>query len=401
MVAFLLSRLWKALGSNSAHSRALVFLAAGVFGLNFGFAAYQSTYTNFFVGNLGIDAFQMGALESLRELPGFLTAFILGSTLSFSPPLLAGFFALLFGFSIAGIATVTSWIQVALWLIMGSIGFHMWQPLQNSMAMDLAEPQKTGKRLGQINSVAAVASIAAMASVAILASFVDFQYRIFFIASGAIAFLFGLLVFKIPPTSRTIKKTRLVFKKRYRTYYLISFFEGARRQIFFTFSPFVLVKIFSLPVTTVSFTMFVSQALTLILAPYIGKTLDRIGPRTVLSISYILMIGDFLGYAYFRNIYVLLGLYALSSILMVVSVISLATYVNQLTDPMDLTPTLAMGQTIEHVAAVAMPLAGGILWDFFGYQTTFLIGTATAGCLLLAAQKIRTARKPTTSQTFM
>jgi len=101
------------------------------------------------------------------------------------------------------------------------------------------------------------------------------------------------------------------------------------------------------------------------------------------------MIGDFLGYAFIRNVSVLLLLYVLNSVLMIASTISRTTYINGIASSTDLTPSLAMEQTMDHVAAVILPLTGGILWGIIGYEATFFIGVAVATCLLLAAQKIK------------
>lgn len=373
----------------STRLRSLVYLALGVFGINFALAIYSSTYTNFLVNDLNIDAFQIGALESIREVPGLLSAFILGSMLRFSQPSLVGSFLLIFSLGIGGVSTVDSWIQVVLWCVVWSIGFHSWSPLSSSITLGLSEQKKEGKRLGQMNSVSSVAGMAAMASVVIFSSFFAMQYRLFFIVAGLIPIIGGFMAFRIRPTVKTFQKTRFVFKDRYRVYYVLNFLEGARRQIFLTFAPFVLVRVYGLDITVIALLMFVSRSLTFLSSPYLGKLVDRIGPRTTLTLSYILMIGDFLGYAFVRSVSVLLLLYVLNSVLMIASTISRTTYINGIASSTDLTPSLAMGQTMDHVAAVILPLTGGILWGIIGYEATFFIGVAVATCLLLTAQKIK------------
>ena len=375
--------------SVSSRLRSLIYLALGIFGINFALAIYSSTYTNFLVNDLNLDAFQIGALESIREIPGLLSAFILGSMLRFPQPSLVGSFLLIFSLGIGGVSTVDSWIQVVLWCVVWSIGFHSWSPLSSSITLGLSEQKKEGKRLGQMNSVSSIAGMAAMASVAIFSSFFAMQYRLFFIVASLIPVIGGLMAFRIPPTAKTFQKTRFVFKRRYRVYYVLNFLEGARRQIFLTFAPFTLVKVYGLDVTMIALLMFGSGALTFLSSPYMGKLVDGIGPRTTLTLSYILMIGDFLGYAFVHSVPVLLLLYVLNSVLMIASTISRTTYINRLASPTDLTPSLAMGQTMDHVAAVILPLTGGILWGIIGYEATFFIGVAVATCLLLAAQKIK------------
>ncbi len=372
----------------SSQRRSLIYLAAGFFCINFALAIYQSTSKNFFVNELNFDAFQIGALESIREVPGLLSAFILGSILQFPHSLLAGAFLLIFSFGIGGVSTVSGWIQVVPWLLIWSIGFHSWVPLSSSMTLSLSETEKEGKRLGQINSIAAIAAIIAMAAVMVFSSILEMQYRLFFIIAGTISVFGGLLVFKIPSTKKAFNKTRFVFRRRYSVFYVLSFFEGARRQMFVTFAPFALVKIYGLDVTAMALIMVIGRVITFLSSPYVGKLIDRVGPKTMLTLSYILMIMAFLGYALIHNVLVLIPLYILNSVLMIISRISRTTYINEIAPITDLIPSLAMGQTVEHIAAVIMPFTGGIIWGIFGYEVTFFIGVACAVCLLLFARKI-------------
>lgn len=369
--------------------RSLIFLAVGVFGMNFASAIYQSTYTNFLVNGIDIDAFQIGALESIREVPGLLSVLILGSMLRFPQPLLAGFALLVFSVGIGGVSTVNSWVQAVSWCLVWSIGFHSWSPLSRSMTLGLSDLKNEGKRLGQISSVASISSMIAMASVMVFSSLFAMQYRLFFIVAGIVSVMGGVVVFRIPPTVKTVRRTRFVFRSRYGVYYVLNFLEGARRQIFLTFAPFALVKVYGLNVTLMALLMFVSRALSFLSSPYLGRLVDRTGARRMLTISYILLIGDFLGYAYIRDVSVLLILYVLNTILMIVSLISRTTYINEISPISDLTPSLAMGQTMDHIAAVILPLTAGSLWGVFGYEATFIIGVAVATGLLITARKIR------------
>lgn len=372
--------------------RSLVLLAFGVFSLNFAFAIYGSTYTNFLVNELGIEAFQIGVLESIREVPGLLTAFILGPMLHFTQPLLASLFLMIFGLGMCGVSTVGDWIQVVFWSVIWSVGFHCWTPIRSSITLSLSEENEEGRRLGQMNSVASIAGMIAMAFVAIFSSLTAMRYRLFFIIGGLISIAGGLLVLRIRLKHESFRRTRLVFRRRYTIYYILNFLEGARRQIFLTFAPFALVKVYGLNVTAIALLMFVSRILTFFSSPYLGKLVDKVGSRLALTVSYVLMIGDFLGFAYIHDVYVLLFLYVLNSILMVVSYISQTTYINELSSITDLVPSLAMGQTMNHIAAVALPLTGGIMWDVFGYEATFFIGVAVALCSLITTQGIRPKR---------
>ena len=106
--------------------RSLAFLALGVFGIGFALGIYESTYTVFLIKELNIDPFRIGALESIREIPGLLSALLLGSVMHFPESILASFFLMIFGFGIGGVSTANSWLQIVLWSIVWSVGFHSW-----------------------------------------------------------------------------------------------------------------------------------------------------------------------------------------------------------------------------------------------------------------------------------
>jgi MFS family permease len=331
----------------------------------------------------------IGALESIREIPGLLSALLLGSVLHFPENILASLFLMIFGFGIGGVSTANSWFQIVLWSIIWSVGFHSWSPLSSSMVLSLSKKEEKGKRLGEINSISAIASMLAMASVALFSTFFSIQYRSFFLIAGIISFIPSFLIFKISKYKKSFEKVRFVFKREHRIYYILNFLEGARRQIFLTFAPLALIEIFNLDVGAIALLMLVSKAATFFSSPFIGKIIDRIGSYKMLTFSYIFMIIDLFGYVFIRNAQILIVLYVINSFLMTISMISRTTYISNLASIANLAPSLAMGQTMDHVAAVILPLTGGFFWQNFGYEATFLIGVAVAILLLFTAQGTR------------
>jgi predicted MFS family arabinose efflux permease len=68
---------------------------------------------------------------------------------------------------------------------------------------------------------------------------------------------------------------------------------------------------------------------------------------------------------------------------------SLNTYISRIADPEDLRPTLSMAVTMNHVAAVVMPLVGGYLWMAAGYETIFSTGLALSLVAFFVARGLR------------
>ena len=68
---------------------------------------------------------------------------------------------------------------------------------------------------------------------------------------------------------------------------------------------------------------------------------------------------------------------------------AVSTFFQKMGDPRDIAPTMAVGFTINHIAAVFLPAIGGLLW-MVDYRIPFFGGALLALVSLLAVQKIRT-----------
>jgi MFS family permease len=66
----------------------------------------------------------------------------------------------------------------------------------------------------------------------------------------------------------------------------------------------------------------------------------------------------------------------------------LTTYVCRLAPTAEHTATLSMGVAMNHVAAVAMPLTGGVLWATLGHRWTFMVGILAAALSVLAVLRL-------------
>jgi hypothetical protein len=67
--------------------------------------------------------------------------------------------------------------------------------------------------------------------------------------------------------------------------------------------------------------------------------------------------------------------------------IAIRTYFQKVGDPRDIAPSMAVGFTINHIAAVFLPAIGGLLW-IIDYRIPFLGGAAMALISLIAVQGI-------------
>jgi predicted MFS family arabinose efflux permease len=264
-------------------------------------------------------------------------------------------------------ATVNSYIALIAVAIIGSIGFHNWSPMQSALGMALTEKERSGRVLGFLASMGSLAAIVGMGLTALLST--TLNLRTFYIIGGVLMVLGGLLVFLIPSEIGDQKKEqpRLFLNKRYWLYYVLTFFEGSRMQVFGAFNTLVLVQEYGLNASEISIILLASSITNFIFAPRLGELIDKLGERITLSASYVLLALCFIGYATVHNVY-FLSLMLIGINLLVTLRIGLSTYVNRIAPPDELSPTLTAGVSINHITSVSMSFVAGILLSIVGYE---------------------------------
>jgi len=169
----------------------------------------------------------------------------------------------------------------------------------------------------------------------------------------------------------------LVLRKRYWLYYMLTFLEGWRKQVCIAFAGFLLVKQYGTPIQTMLVLWLVVHVSGWVMAPLIGKLIDRIGERRALVIYYTVLTVVFCGYGFIESQLFLQGLFVMDNMLFAFTMAQ-TTYVNRIAPRAEHTATLSMGVAMNHVASVVMPLTGGLLWNYFGYRWAFLTGVVAA-----------------------
>lgn len=365
--------------------RPFVLLLLTVFLADFGIGIQTATYPNFMVQQLDIHPDQLGVLESVRESPGFILVFIAALTMRIAEPVLGGIALLVEGLGMSAVYFVQTVNGLILVSFIWSLGLHTWMPLNQSIALATADEQTRGKRLGQMRSASALAQLTGMGMVALLAASIGLR-AVFLIAGGAIV-LGALSVLRIPRNLRKVEKPRLVFKRRYSIYYLLTFLEGCRKQVFITFAVFALVRVYGATVGEIAGLMVGVNLANLLLAPTIGHWIDRWGERRVLTVNYVCLVFIFLGYALVTYLPALFALYAADGIIFTLS-LALTTYLDRIAEPQDVMPTLSMGVTANHFAAILVPVTGGLAWATYGYQVFFFGGALVVLISLVVAQLV-------------
>jgi len=365
--------------------RGLLFLRLAVGLAGFAMALQMGLNANFMADEIGVSGFQLGLLEAVRESCGIVALGIVALLAGLSEPVVGAFMLVLFAVGLGAYTFVPSYGWVIAMSLVWSQGLHVWMPLPHSMGMGLAEEGRTGHRLGQIQAAGA-AGFGAGLAFALAMTLWGAPMRPLYLVAGGMGILAGLACLGIPRAIKT-PGPRLVFRRRYRLYYMLSFLEGWRKQIFICFAGFLLVREYNTPLWVMLVLWGIVQLIGCVSSPRVGRLIDRVGERRVLVFYFACLTLFFTGYAVIRIRAVLYVLFVIDSAFFVFAM-ALNTYVNKLAPPGERTPTLSMGVAMNHAAAVTMPLVGGILWTTVGYEWAFVAGVVAAFASIAVAWRL-------------
>jgi len=355
--------------------RGFVYLRLAVAGVGFALALQMGLNANFLVEEIGIDPSQLGLLEAVRESCGIVAFLLLALLAGFAEPMIGCAMLLIVAIGLSGYTFAPTLGWVIGMSVVWSKGLHVWMPLPRSMALSLAEPGRAGYYIGRMGRAGA-AGFGSGIGVAYLLSKAGVSIRPMYILAGIAIALAGFACLGVPRRIR-VEGPRLVFRRKYVLYYLLNFLEGWRKQIFLCFASYLLVQRHGTPVTTMLLLIGIVQTVGFVTAPRVGRLIDRIGERPILVFYFACLTCFFIGYAIIPYKHVLYVLFVVDSAFFVFAMAQ-TTYVSRIAPPSEHTATLSMGVATHHVAAVTMPVVGGIIWETYGYQWTFLIGAVAA-----------------------
>jgi predicted MFS family arabinose efflux permease len=268
-----------------------------------------------------------------------------------------------------------------------SFGFHYFETTNQSLTLQYFDHKITPWIFGKLRSYAAASNI--VIGIVILGLSVILSYLQLYLFLGAIIILAGIWGLYQNPTRKDIvpQHKKMILRKKYLLYYFLTFMAGARRQIFIAFAVFLLVKKFEFSVQEITVLFVVNNVINFFLSPLIGKAIIHYGERSVLSLEYSILILVFIAYAFVDSRLVVTILYILDHIVFNFS-IAIRTYFQKIADPADIAPSMAVGFTINHIAAVIIPALGGMVW-MIDYKLPFIAGAAMSLVSLSAVQMIR------------
>ncbi len=377
--------------------RELFLFGLATFAVGIGAYIFESTFNNFLDERFMVTPFQRSFLEFPRELPGFLVVFVSAGLAFLCSRRLSAFTMLL---SLVGILLIgflaPSYAIMTIWLFVYSLGQHVWFPLSSTIGMELAKEGQTGRRLGQLNAVYNAAKIGGTLLIVLGFQYFAFDFEHAFVIAAIGFAIAAMALFSMKSVEPKQAKTFLKLHKEYRLYYTLVTISGARKQLFITFAPWVLVTIFNQPTQIIATLLLIGGVIGILFQPILGSAIDRFGERFVLSSEAVILILICFGYgfaksAFSENIafYVVCACYLIDQMVFSVSM-ARSTYIKKIAiDPNHVQPTLTAGVTIDHIFSISAAILGGAIWNAWGFQYVFLFGAVLAAINFFVASQVR------------
>ena len=364
------------------------FLYILAIGSPIAFSVWQALLNNFAVEIASFGGKEIGVLQSLREVPGFLAFTVVFLLLIIRQQNFAIVSLILLGIGTALTGFFPSILGLYITTVIMSIGFHYLETLRISLSLQWLTKEEAPRMLGKLLSVHSASTLAILSILYIVVFVFEPNYPWLYVVAGLLAVIIGIFCqFSFPQFSEKVEQHKeLVFRKRYWLYYALTFLAGARRQIFMVFAGFLLVQKFGFPLDKMVLLFLVNAGITIWVAPKLGILIGMIGERKALTLEYVALIIIFLGYAVVDNVNIALALYILDNVFFSIS-FAISTYFQKIADPADIASTSGISFTINHIAAVLLPALLGLIW-MENHGAVFLIGACIAGASLILVRAI-------------
>lgn len=377
--------------------RSLIVYLAGVLCMAAAMGMNESLFNNFLADTFHLSPQARGGLELPRELPGFLVVVMTGvlCMLPITRVGMVGTATLALGLAGLGLLGQSYGWMLAM-MILASAGMHLMQPVDATISLALSDKRREGRRLGQVGAVNTVGVVLGTGAVWLLFDKVSPQYSRGFLCAAVLAGLAAMFYTALNIPHLHGRRSRLILRKQYSLYYILEFLFGARKQIFITFGPWVLIRVYGLPAPSIAKLLMIGALIGIVFKPLAGWVIDRFGERTVLVADGLVLSIVCLGYGYAgwvasdptvaRTVAsaCLIGdnlLFALGS--------ARAIFLSRLTPSHEeINSTLAMGVSINHIVSMLIPMVAGAIWMGFGYERVFLCAAGLAVVIAVTASFI-------------
>lgn len=385
------------------------FLMAILFsGLAYGF--YRGIQDNYLAEIVKITEFERGIVEFFREIPGLMLVFILAAMYRFSETKVfkIGTAVMLAG-SVGLLLLDSSKAMVILCMVIFSSGEHIVMPIKSSMSLSLAKASKGGASLGvtsSINHGGNIIGYLAVTGLFLLFPHIGIQkgsvtgFKFVFLITTVLLILSTLIAFAMQDRGVAVRRSRIYFNKKFTKYYMLEVFYGARKQIFLTFAPYVLILFYGADTSVIAFLLAICAGFGMVLSPLIGRLVDHLGYRTIMIADTLILIVVCFFYGFAHRLFpkdIAFIIVCINFVLdSIISLASMATnvYVQDLSSsPEELTATITTGISVNHLISVMIALLGGLIWQKLGIEVLFTLSALLGLANTLFAMTIKKPEK--------
>lgn len=374
--------------------------------MSIGYGLYKGVIDNYLAEVVGMGEFDRGVSEFFRELPGLALIFILAIFYKFSAEKMykMGLIVMLIGMVMQSVIPPHK-VLVILAMFLFSYGEHIQLGMKSTLSLEYSKPGAGGRALGYQTSMQQIGNLAGFIAVIALFSITTMSgasfYQHMFVVAAVFIGVATLVSFRLTGDSKTDEnKRRFYFRKKFSKYYMLEMFYGARKQVFFTFGPYVLILFYGADARLISLLFAVSAVACFVFSPIVGKIIDRLGYKPVMIGDTLILVIVCFFYGFAHHLFdmhtamiICCVNYVLDS---VISLASMATsvYVQDLSDNKnEMRATISTGLSVNHLVTVFIALFGGWIWHALGIETLFIVSAVLGLCNSAYAATIKVKKK--------
>ena len=352
------------------------------------FNGWSALLNNFVVERASFTGVEIGILQSIREIPGFLAFTIIFVLLIIKEQSFSVIALALMGLGVALTGFFPTVYGLYFTTILMSTGFHYFETVKNSLSLQWLSKDEAPQVLGKLIAVGSITSLILYGIIWFFLEILNIDYVYIFLICGIVCIFVAIYLqisFPIFKPKNTQNKN-IVLRKKYSLYYILIFLSGARRQIFIVFAAFLMVEKFKYSASQVTLLFLINYLFNWLFAERIGRFINIFGEKKSLTFEYIGLIIVFVSYALVTNAYIAAILYVIDHMFFALA-LAINTYFQKIADPKDIASSAGVSFTINHIAAIFVPVLLGFLW-IYSHSLVFFIGAFFALLSLIATQFI-------------
>lgn len=331
------------------------------------FNTWSALLNNFVIEVAGFDGSDIGLLHTVREIPGFLAVGVIALIIFIREQVLGLVALVMLGVATGITAFFPSMTGILTLTMLSSIGFHYYETVNQSLQLQWIEKARAPQMIGWLMAAGSAVTFVAYVLIVMTWQAFDLSYAFVYMVSGGATVAIALFcLFAYPQFEAPHPQLKMfVLRRRYWLYYTLQFMAGARRQIFVVFAGFMMVEKFGFDVHEITSLYLLTLMTNIFVAPVIGRVVGVFGERRALLFEYagLVLVFSAYGGVYFFGwgVAIAATLYVIDHIFFALA-LALKTYFQKIADPHDIAPTAAVAFTINHIAAVFLPVLLGLLW---------------------------------------